>query len=39
VPNVGVPRKFWGTQQEPGPEWYNNAPAPRFFLHVCQLRP
>ena len=25
--NVGVPRKMWGTQQEPGPEWYNNATA------------
>lgn len=29
--NVGVPRKMWGTQKEPGPEWYNNAPAP----HNC----
>ena len=27
--NVGVPREKWGTQVEPGPEWYNNASAPR----------
>ena len=26
--NVGVPREKWGTQVEPGPEWYNNASAP-----------
>jgi|NorSeaMetagenome_1021524.scaffolds.fasta_scaffold90005_1 hypothetical protein len=25
--NVGVPRSMWGTQKEPGPEWYNNASA------------
>ena len=25
--NVGVPRSMWGTQKEPGPEWYNNAGA------------
>lgn len=25
--NVGVPRSKWGTQQEPGAEWYNNATA------------
>jgi hypothetical protein len=25
--NVGVPRSKWGTQQEPGAEWYNNSTA------------
>lgn len=26
--NVGIPRRLWGTQAEPGPSFYNNASDP-----------